>query len=70
MTNTQFREIRERLGFTQAELASFLDYSSPVRISEFERATNPRPVPRLLAIVMQALDDGYRPADWPGSSAP
>ncbi|WP_313666113.1 helix-turn-helix domain-containing protein [Shinella sp.] len=70
MTNTKFREIRERLGFTQAELASFLEYGSPVRISEFERATNPRPVPRLLAIVMQALDDGYRPADWPSSGAP
>lgn len=61
MTNEEFRNIRERLGFTQAELAAFLDYSSPMRISEFERKTNPRPVPRLLALVMQALESGWRP---------
>lgn len=62
MTPTEFRDIRIRLGFTQAQLAVFLGYSSPVRISEFERETNPRPVPRLLALVMQALDSGWRPA--------
>lgn len=62
MTNQEFRAIRLRLGMTQAELAVFLDYGSPLRISEFERATNPRPVPRLLALVMQALDSGWRPA--------
>lgn len=60
MTNHEFRTIRQRLGFTQAELASFLGYGSPMRISEFERETNPRPVPRLLALVMQALDSGWR----------
>lgn len=65
MTNTQFREIRERLGFTQAGLASFLGYGSPMRISEFERATNPRPVPDHLARLMTAYDEGYRPQDWP-----
>jgi transcriptional regulator with XRE-family HTH domain len=61
MTNQEFREIRLRLGMTQAELAAFLDYGSPMRVSEFERTTNPRPVPRLLALVMQALDSGWRP---------
>jgi transcriptional regulator with XRE-family HTH domain len=61
MTPAEFRAIRLRLGMSQAALAAFLDYGSPVRISEFERATNPRPVPRLLALVMQALDDGWRP---------
>ena len=63
MTPTEFRQIRQRLGMTQAQLASFLDYGSPMRISEFERETNPRPVPRLLALVMQALDSGWRPAE-------
>lgn len=61
MTPTEFRDIRLRLGLTQAQLASFLGYGSPVRISEFERDTNPRPVPRLLAMVMEALDSGWRP---------
>lgn len=63
MTNHEFRDIRLRLGFTQAELAAFLGYGAPVRISEFERETNPRPVPRLLALVMQALDSGWRPEE-------
>lgn len=63
MTNEEFRTIRERLGFTQAGLAAFLGYGSPMRISEFERKTNPRPVPRLLALVMQALDSGWRPPE-------
>jgi transcriptional regulator with XRE-family HTH domain len=65
MTPAEFRAIRLRLGFTQAELAAFLDYGSPMRISEFERDTNPRPVPPLLARLMLAYDAGYRPADWP-----
>lgn len=63
MTPAEFRAIRLRLGMTQAELAAFLGYGSSLRISEFERATNPRPVPRLLALVMQALDSGWRPTN-------
>lgn len=65
MTNHEFRDIRLRLGFTQAQLASFLGYGSPMRISEFERETNPRQVPDLLARLMTAYDEGYRPKDWP-----
>lgn len=61
MTPAEFRAIRERLGHTQASLAAFLDYGHAMRISEFERATNPRPVPRLLALVMLAMDSGWRP---------
>lgn len=63
MTNEEFRTIREGLGFTQAELAAFLGYGSPMRISEFERKTNPRPVPRLLALVMHALNSGWLPPE-------
>lgn len=65
MTPEEFRAIRQKLGFTQAELATYLGYAAPVRVSEFERATNPRPVPDLLARLMVAYRDGYRPADWP-----
>lgn len=65
MTPAQFRRIRENLGFTQQELAEFLGYGRALRISEFERETNPRPVPELLARLMVAYRDGYRPKDWP-----
>lgn len=67
MTPAEFRTIRLRLGMTQAQLAAFLDYGSAVRISEFERETNPRHVPRLLALVMRALDSGWRPDDRPAA---
>lgn len=65
MTPDEFRAIRQRLGLTQAQLAAYLGYGSPMRISEFERETNPRPVPELLARLMTAYDEGYRPKDWP-----
>ncbi|MDQ0324106.1 transcriptional regulator with XRE-family HTH domain [Pararhizobium capsulatum DSM 1112] len=61
MTREEFKAIRKRLGFTQSELAALLGYHSGVRISEFERTKNPISVPRLLALVMQALDSGWRP---------
>lgn len=65
MTPDEFRAIRQRLGLTQAQLAAYLGYGSPMWISEFERETNPRPVPELLARLMTAYDEGYRPKDWP-----
>lgn len=65
MTNVEFSEIRRRIGLTQSQLATLLGYSSPLQISSFERATNPRQVPTLLALLMKAYDDGYRPNDWP-----
>jgi transcriptional regulator with XRE-family HTH domain len=64
MTNDDFKAIRKRLGFNQAELAALLGYGSAVRISEFERSTNPVAVPRLVAMVMTAMDEtGWRPRD-------
>ncbi|MBO9124824.1 MULTISPECIES: hypothetical protein [unclassified Rhizobium] len=64
MTNEDFKAIRKRLGFNQAELAVLLGYGSAVRISEFERSTNPVAVPRLVAMVMSAMDEtGWRPED-------
>lgn len=63
MTNHEFRAIRKRLGLTQAELASLLGYEMALTVSTYERATNPRPVPRLLALVMLALDSGWRPPE-------
>jgi transcriptional regulator with XRE-family HTH domain len=62
MSNEEFKGIRKRLGFNQAGLAALLGYGSAVRISEFERSTNPVAVPRLVAMLMTAMDEtGWRP---------
>lgn len=62
MTGEEFKDIRKRLGFTQAELATLLGYGSAIRVSEFERKTNPVQVPRLVALLMLAMDQtGWRP---------
>lgn len=62
MTREEFKAIRKRLGFNQAELAELLGYGSAIRVSEFERATNPVAVPRLVAMLMMAMDEtGWRP---------
>jgi transcriptional regulator with XRE-family HTH domain len=62
MTGEEFKSIRKRLGYNQAELAAILGYGSAVRVSEFERGTNPVPVPRLVAMLMLAMDQtGWRP---------
>lgn len=62
MSPKEFKEIRKRLGMTQAQLADILGYGARVRLSEFERATNPVPIPRLVALIMRAMDEtGWRP---------
>ena len=65
MTPAEFKAIREQLGMTQAALAKALQYAGAIRVSEFERATNPREIPLHLSWVMMALRDGWRPPDWP-----
>ena len=62
---SEFREIRTRLGLTQAQLASVLGYASALQVSSYEREKNPRHVPALLALLMKAYDEGYRPENWP-----
>lgn len=66
MDNVEFRAIRKRIGLTQAQLATVLGYSHLMQVSELERATNPKPVPRVIALLMRAYDEGYRPREWPG----
>ncbi|MEY9198705.1 transcriptional regulator with XRE-family HTH domain [Sinorhizobium fredii] len=65
MDNNEFRAIRQRLGLTQAQLATVLLYPRATQVSEIERPTNPKPVPRHVALLMRAYDEGYRPKDWP-----
>lgn len=66
MDNNEFRAIRARLGLTQAQLAKILGYPRATQVSEIERPTNPKPVPRHVAMLMVAYDEGYRPQGWPG----
>ncbi|MBC7149029.1 MAG: helix-turn-helix domain-containing protein [Rhizobium sp.] len=65
MDNDEFRAIRKRLGLTQSQLAGLLLYPHATQVSEIERPTNPKPVPRHVALLMRAYDEGYRPKDWP-----
>ncbi len=65
MLNWEFRAIRERLGLTQAQLAPLLELGAALRVSEYERSTNPRSIPGNIARLMRAYDEGYRPIDWP-----
>jgi DNA-binding XRE family transcriptional regulator len=67
MTNHEFKMIRVGLGITQAELARVLRHTLPLTISTYERETNPRPIPKHVALLMIAYRDGYRPTDWPVS---
>ena len=45
LTGRDFRHIRLGLLMTQRELANLLGYRHKVRVSEFERETNPVPIP-------------------------
>ena len=45
LTGNDMRHIRLGLLLTQRELARILGYRHKVRISEFERETNPVPIP-------------------------
>lgn len=69
MSAGEFKAIRHRLRLTQAQLSRVLQYETPLTISTYERATNPRPVPTHVALLMVAYRDGYRPADWPVATA-
>jgi hypothetical protein len=45
LTGADFRHIRLGLLLTQRELARMLGYRHKIRVSEFERETNPVPIP-------------------------
>lgn len=64
MTGAEFRAARDRLGLTQRELAEKLKYSAHTRISEIEARAEVDP---RIAMLMQALLEGWRPADWDGA---
>jgi DNA-binding XRE family transcriptional regulator len=45
LTGPDFRHIRHGLLMTQREMARALGYAQTIRISEYERETNPVPIP-------------------------
>ena len=59
MTPAEARELRGE--FTQAQWAAILGYKSAMRVSEFERPTNPLPIPLHVAFVMRVVagNPGY-----------
>lgn len=46
LSGDDLRTIRRGLLLTQRELAEILGYAQKIRISEYERETNPVPIPR------------------------
>jgi transcriptional regulator with XRE-family HTH domain len=65
MSGDELKAIRLRLGLTQRQLAQVLGYGHAMRISDFERGTNRVPIPHHIALLMDAIDKGYRPEGWP-----
>lgn len=66
MSPEEFKAIRKRMGYTQEKLAGILGYANKVRVSEFERTTNPVQIPRHISMLMQAMDvTGWRPPKIP-----
>jgi transcriptional regulator with XRE-family HTH domain len=55
MTRHEFKQIRLGLLLTQQELADRLGYRHKIRISEYERRTNPIPIPEHVADIMRRL---------------
>jgi transcriptional regulator with XRE-family HTH domain len=61
LSPSEFKRIRQRLGFSQSQMARVLGYGHVMRVSELERESNPVAVPWLVGQLMQAMDEGYRP---------
>ena len=62
MTPAAFKQARQTLGLTQAELAALMGlHQTTVARIETARLPPPQPAQRLLTAYL----DGYRPEDWP-----
>jgi len=61
----EFKATRQKLGLTQRELADVLGYASALTISSMERSALRRKVPFHVHLLMQAMDQGFRPESWP-----
>ena len=71
MTKGEFRRIRHAVGLTQAQLAHVLGFAAPNYVSVLEgrsASAKDRTIPPMVARLMRAYRDGYRPLDWPTNS--
>lgn len=60
MTASDLRAILSRLGMTQMQMARILDVD-PKTVRRWVSRKNPTPIPRVVAIVMHAADNGQIP---------
>ena len=65
MTPAEFRNLRRKLGLTQAALGAVMGYgvAGQSRICDIEGGET---VPAKAERLMLAYASGYRPDDWPG----
>lgn len=69
MSPLQFKQARQKLGLTQAQLGAILD-TAPQTIRKWEmdeRHSTARSVNPIAARVMQWMLNGYRPPEFPES---
>ena len=68
MTPFQIRALRKKLGLSGAQMAQMLGFSNPRSYRSLEMPadaqTHRAPTPSVMRL-LQAYEDGYRPADWP-----
>ena len=66
LTGRDFRAIRLSLGLTQKQLAAILGYAHKIRISEYERPTNPSHIPLHIqeALLLLKRKGGVAPEVW------
>lgn len=55
MNNREFKHIRQGCLLTQKQLAEQLGYAHKIRVSEYERETNPVPIPAHIEQAMWKL---------------
>lgn len=64
LTGAEFRHIRQGLLMTQEKMAEALGYAQKIRISEYERATNPVPIPLHIQEKVLTLYESGGTGDW------
>lgn len=67
MSPREFKEVRRKLGLTQAQLGTVLDTdATTVRRMEMapDKSSFRKPAPRMVRLPVAYLS-GYRPKDWP-----
>jgi transcriptional regulator with XRE-family HTH domain len=60
LTGSDLRHIRQGLLLTQQDLADVLGYAQKIRISEYERDTNPVPIPHHIQQAVVAMWESGR----------